>query len=282
VPLPLALVPGSPTWPSVLSSLPSAPERLWLLGREELLRPGPRLAIVGTRSPTPYGIDQATAFARTLAARGVTIVSGLARGIDAAAHAGALDAGGATVAVLASGVDRPWPDGELARRVASEGLLLSEYPPGQPPRRHHFRLRNRIVSGLSDAVLVVEAARISGALITAHWAAEQGRSVFALPGRVDQPMARGCHRLLREGASLVEDPDELVRELGWAEVPGRGSERADTPASPLLRALVGETLTANELAARLLRPAQRVLAELAERELRGEVARSPGGLWRLG
>jgi len=215
----------------------------------------------------------------------VGVVSGLARGVDEAAHVAALEAGGATIAVLGSGVDRPWPAGELAERVAREGALVSELEPGTPARRHHFPRRNRLISGLADAVLVIEAAFASGSLITARWAADQGRTVLAVPGRVDHPMARGCHRLLREGALLAEDPEDVLRELGLV-----GPESAATHSQPnaepgasvgWLTHLRGETLSADELAERSGVPVSELLARLVELELAGRVARGPGGLWRL-
>lgn len=277
------LLPGSPSWPRELDTIASPPAELWARGRLELLRsePARRIALVGSRAPTPYGEEQAGLFARHLARLGVTVVSGLARGIDQAAHAGALEVGGGTLAVLGSGVDRPWPGGAVARRIEAEGLLLSEFPPGLGPRRHHFPLRNRLIAGLSAAVLVVEAGRVSGSLITAHWAADQGRTVFALPGRVDHPMAAGCHRLIREGATLVESPEELLDELGWVDAGAREDTPGPESATPLLAALRGETLSGDELAERLGRPASEVLVELVEHELAGRVARAPGGLWRL-
>lgn len=274
----LHLVPGRPGWPAELDAIEHPPEELWLSGRTELLQRGPRAAIVGTRSPTPYGELQAARIATFLASQGVVVVSGLARGIDEFAHRAVLDAGGATLAVLGSGVDRPWPQGELARRMQSEGCLLSEFPPGQTPRRQHFPWRNRLIAGLARAVVVVEAAHASGSLITAHWAADQGRSVFAVPGRVDHPMARGCHRLLREGAELLESPAELLPALGLAPI---SEAREQPPSSPLLAALHGETLTADELARKLARPVAAVLTELVELELGGALMRGPGGLYRL-
>lgn len=276
---PLYLVPGSPHWPEELDPIPNAPHELWVRGRVEVLEARPRVAIVGSRTPTPYGSDQARRFARALARAGVTVVSGMARGIDQVAHEAALEAGGATVAVLGSGVDRPWPRGPLAERMAREALLLSEYAVGQSPRKHHFPLRNRLISGLSAAVLVVEAARRSGSLITARWAIDQGREVFALPGRVDHPMSRGCHGLLRDGARLAECPEDLLSELG---VSGGGPEASpgEGPDHPILRALEGETLTLHELAQRLDQPAEIVLGALVELELYDRVARSPGGLFR--
>jgi DNA processing protein len=209
-------------------------------------------------------------------------VSGLARGIDAAAHAGALDAGGATLAVLGTGVDRPWPAGPLTERVRREGLLVSDFPPGTDARRHHFPLRNRLISGLSQAVVVIEAAEASGSLITARWAADQGRSVFAVPGRVDHPMARGCHRLIREGAELVESPEQVLEELGLRAAPtdARAAGAAAAHAR-VVAALTGETLGLDELALCLERDPGDLVVELLELELAGVLIKLPGGLWRL-
>lgn len=286
------LVPSAARWPRGLGEIEGAPTGLWARGRVELLDALPRVAIVGTRAPTPYGESQAARFAAAFAAAGACVVSGLARGVDRCAHAAALDAGGATVAVLGSGVDRPWPGGPLTERMLEEGLLLSELAPEQSPRPHHFPLRNRLISGLCEAVVVIEAAPASGSLITARWAADQGRAVFALPGRVDHPMARGTHRLIREGASLVESPREVLEELGLPGPPAStgssaGSSRGprareDRPGSaPVLAALRGETLGADELAERLGRDARDVLTELVQLELAGRVHRCPGGLYRL-
>lgn len=281
--VPVHLGPRSSLWPPELLTIEAAPDELWIRGREELLSLRPRVAIVGARAATAYGAAQARRFAERFAVAGVVVVSGLARGVDEAAHERALDSGGATIAVLGGGVDRPWPAGPLAARMESEGLLVSEFPPGTPPRRHHFPRRNRLISGLAQAVVVIEAAASSGSLITAHWAADQGRAVFALPGRVDHPMARGAHRLIREGATLVEDPDEVLQELGLA-LPTR-ERREPLPGerdrSPLCAALVGETASAEELALRLERDPSEVLTDLVELELRGAVVRGPGGLYRL-
>ncbi len=282
--VPVHLTPRSRAWPCELETIDAAPDELWARGRLDLLERGPRVAVVGSRSPTPYGLACASAFARELAAAGAVVVSGLARGVDQAAHEGALEVGGATIAVLGSGVDRPWPGGPVSARVTAEGLLLSEQRPGQPPRRHHFPLRNRLISGLSAGVLVVEAAQASGSLITARWAADQGKEVWALPGRIDHPMARGCHRLIREGATLVEEPREILRELGL----GSGIAQPHTPpgariegAQGILDALRGETLTADEIAGRGPRALGSVLTSLVELELAGAVVRGPGGLYRL-
>lgn len=274
----LHVQPGSALWPSELCEVEKPPDELWIAGRSELLARRPRVAVVGTRSPTPYGELQAARVAAFLALQGVVVVSGLARGIDACAHRAALECGGATLAVLGSGVDRPWPEGELAQRMCVEGCLVSEFPPGLGPRRHHFPWRNRIIAALARAVVVVEAAQASGSLITARWAADLGRSVFAIPGRVDQPMSRGCHRLLREGAELLESPAELLPGIGLAPAVEPSEDR---PHHPILGALRGETLTADELALRLARPTEEVLVSLVELELAGSVVRGPGGLFRL-
>ena len=282
--VPVRIEPRSATWPELLRPIEGPPEALWLRGRLPLLARTPRVAVVGTRAPTPYGEAQAARFAAALARAGVTVVSGLARGIDHAAHRAALDEDGGTIAVLGCGVDRPWPAGELADALVGRGLLLSEFEPGEPPRPHHFPLRNRVISGLCSGVLVIEAAQASGSLITARWAADQGRSVWALPGRVDHPMSRGTHRLIREGASLVESPEEILAEMGLDSA----QEAPNVPPNPvgesglaILEALRGETLTAEELASRLSRPLTTVLVTLVELEMAGHVARTPGGLYRL-
>ena len=273
----------SPSYPPALLHIDAPPESLWSRGRIELAnRSQPKIALVGTRAPTPYGEAQALRFGRALGRAGIVVVSGLARGIDQAAHRGALEVGGDTIAVLGSGLERPWPDVPLVDEIAAHGLLLSEHEPQVPPRPHHFPLRNRIISGLVDGLLVVEAAAASGSLITAQWALDQGREVFALPGRVDHPMSAGCHKLLREGAGLVESPAELIALLyGASESPGmaRGGARVQ---SPLEKALQGETLSPNELAERLKLPVEDVLVKLVGLELEGRVVRAPGGLYRLG
>ena len=278
------LDPQSSRFPRELDEIESAPTDIWGEGTVELFDVRPRVAIVGSRSPSPYGFAQAHRFARQLAAAGVAIVSGLARGIDHTAHEAALDVGGVTLALLGSGVDRPWPRGPLAERIRSEGLLLSEFAPGTPPRRHHFPLRNRLISALAEVVVVIEAAYASGSLITARWAVDQGRDVYAVPGRVDHPMARGCHRLIREGATLIEDPDVILSELGL-RADRVDTDRADderrAPHSPLLALLEGETLSLDDFCARLDRSASLVLSELVQLELAGRIVRAPGGLYRL-
>ena len=176
----------------------------------------PQIAVIGSRNPTAGGLDHARDFAGTLARQGMTITSGLASGIDTAAHVAALDAGALTIAVNGTGLDRVYPSSSraVAGRIRSQGAMISELPLGSPPKRQHFPSRNRIISGLSLAVLVIEAGLNSGTLITARKAAEQGRDVFALPGSLNNPMAKGCHRLIRDGARLVETTADIMQELG--------------------------------------------------------------------
>jgi len=206
---------GEPDYPPMLAEIPGPPLLLYVNGRIDALHL-PSLAIVGSRNPTAGGIRNAESFSAHLASRGFSIVSGLAQGIDAAAHRGALGAGGTTVAFLGTGIDRVYPaaNRQLAHDIAAQGALATEYAPGTPPERWHFPERNRLISGLSLGTLVVEAARRSGSLITARLAAEQGREVFALPGSIHNALARGCHRLIREGAKLVETADDILEELG--------------------------------------------------------------------
>jgi len=202
-------------YPPLLRTLPDAPLALWVEGRDCALLSAPQLAIVGSRNPTRGGRETAEQFARYLSERGLTITSGLATGIDTAAHMGALAGGAGTIAVLGSGPDSIYPQANagLAKRIMAEGLIVSEFPPGTPPRAAHFPQRNRIIAGLSAGTVVVEAARRSGSLITARRAAEYGREVFAIPGSIHNPLTKGCHRLIREGAKLVDDVADILVEL---------------------------------------------------------------------
>lgn len=202
-------------YPPLLREIPDPPIALYVLGaRAALTRP--QLAIVGSRNPTPVGIENARALARALAQAGLTVTSGLALGVDGAAHRGALEAGGATIAICGTGLDRVYPARHraLAHAIANNGALVSEFALGTPPRPEHFPIRNRLISGLALGVLVVEAALESGSLITARLALEQGREVFAIPGSIHSPQSRGCHVLIRQGAKLVETANDVLEELG--------------------------------------------------------------------
>jgi len=205
---------GDNDYPELLGQISRPPSELFVRGEPGLLQM-PALAIVGSRNPTQAGARNAFEFARHLGSMGFCIVSGLAEGIDTAAHRGALDAGAATVAFLGHGIDRVYPasNRDLAHEIAAHGALVSEFPLGTHPGRENFPQRNRLISGMSLGTLVVEAARRSGSLITARFAGEQGREVFALPGSIHNPLARGCHQLIRQGAKLVETADDIVAEL---------------------------------------------------------------------
>ncbi|MDA7977433.1 MAG: DNA-processing protein DprA [Pirellulales bacterium] len=246
------------------------------------------IAIVGTRHATNYGLAQAQGLAAGLARAGLTIVSGLARGVDAAAHRGALKAGGRTIAVLASGVRNIYPPEheELAAEIASQGAVVSEAPPRVAPRSGVFPQRNRVISGMSLGVLVIEAAARSGALITARHAMEQGRDVFALPGRVDNRVARGCHALLRDGAKLVESPDDILEELGPLVSPATAAdgETVHHPGELLLNDLEREVLAKVQADATSIDdivtasglPAHQVLSALSVLEMRRLIRRLSG------
>lgn len=228
---------SDPRYPPLLRQCQDAPLGLFVAGNPDHLW-HPALAMVGSRSASAGGCDNARAFARAFCRAGLAVASGMAAGIDGAAHEAALEGGGITLAVLGTGPDRPYPrhHAGLMERVAAHGAVVSEHPPGTPPRAEHFPGRNRIIAGLSLGTLVVEAALRSGALITARMAAEYGREVFALPGSIHNPQARGCHRLIRDGAQLVETPHEVL--AGIAGLAGRlardlvPADSAATPADP--------------------------------------------------
>ena len=220
------LQPSDDFWPPLWREMPDPPPEIHVSGDPQgLLVPG--VAIVGTRRATVRGMAFARALAAALANHGFTIVSGLARGVDAAAHRGALDVGGATVAVLGTGIDRTYPQEheDLRRDLEERGCCLSEFPPGTPPRKHHFPLRNRLLAGLVQGVVVVEAPRPSGALVTAYAALDYDREVFAVPGPVELNSSRGCHHLLREGAHLVESVQDVLAVLGPPRVKTRSTCR---------------------------------------------------------
>jgi len=285
----------SPHYPDLLKTLPDAPLALFIQGDPELLA-SPQIAMVGSRNPTRGGIQAATEFAAHFARNGLTVTSGLALGIDGAAHEGALSSGGPTIAVMATGPDRIYParHRELAHAIAETGALVSEFPPGTAPKAGHFPRRNRIISGLSLGVLVVEAALRSGSLITARFAAEQGREVFAIPGSIHNPLARGCHRLIREGAKLVETAADVLGELApalgrWLEqepLDGHLSTEAPEAAGEpdpeyqnLLNAMGFDPVSADMLVERTGLAPETVSSMLLLLELEGRVSPVPGGLY---
>lgn len=285
---------GDADYPSLLLQTADPPLLLYLEGRAELLS-APSVAVVGSRHPTAQGLDNARRLAHQLSQRGWTVVSGLAAGVDGAAHAGALEGEGSTVAVVGTGLDTVYPAGHraLAGRIVAHGLMVSEFALGMEPLPAHFPQRNRLIAGLSRGTLVVEAALRSGSLITARQAAEAGREVFAIPGSIHSAQARGCHALLRDGAKLVESVDDIIEELGDAPSPsGQASlPLSTTPESPapgadaaqgdeILRVLGHDPATLDALMARCGWPAPALSVRLMELELEGLVARLPGGLFQ--
>lgn len=278
-------------YPPLLRESGHAPAFLYVRGDAGLLASA-QLAIVGSRSPTAGGRADAFEFARYLAGAGLTITSGLALGIDAAAHRGALAGGGRTIAVCGSGLDRVYPREHeaLAAEIAASGALVSEFPPGVPPLRANFPQRNRVISGLALGVLVVEAARQSGSLITARHAGEQGRETFAIPGSIHNPLSRGCHQLIRSGAKLVESAADILDELRIpfsiqslepaktvaGEVPGEPPP-LDKEYEILLDALGFDPTGVDTIVERTGLPADSVASMLLILELEGRIAPHPGG-----
>lgn len=264
-------------YPMVLGAIADAPLVLWSRGQLTALD-RPAVALVGSRAASPYGLAVSERLAAELGSRGVTIVSGLARGIDSAAHRGALKANAPTVAVLGSGVDVVYPPEhrELARDIEATGLVVSELAPGTPPLKAFFPRRNRIISGLSRAVVVVEAGQRSGSLITARAALDQGRDVLAVPGNILSGCNRGAHGLLRDGAKIVESPDDILEELGLGE--RRLCCAPDAADDPVLGCLApGEPVDLDAIAERSGIAPQRLLTRLFELEMQGLVCRAGGG-----
>ena len=279
---------GDARYPTALLNIEDPPLLLYLAGRLDLsLETQRSLAIVGSRNPTPQGALNARQFAQALAAQGLTIVSGLALGIDGAAHEGALTGTGttdrlATVAVVGTGLDRVYPKRHhaLAHRISEQGLLISEYPLGTPPLAANFPRRNRLIAGLSGATLVVEAALQSGSLITARLAAEQGKEVFAIPGSIHATQSHGCHALIRQGAKLVESAQDVLEEMpGWTGIsPTAPAQHHEEDDDVLLQALGLDPVSLDALQARTGLPIPALQARLMALELEGQVARLPGGL----
>lgn len=266
-------------YPPGLRDIPQSPPILYLKGE---LRDADRwaVAVVGTRRYTSYGRQVTEEISRALAHQGITIVSGLARGIDGIAHQAALDAGGRTIAVLGSGVDRIYPPEHrgLAQEIASQGVVISDYPLGTPPEGQNFPPRNRIISGLSRGVIVVEAGRRSGALITAKYAADQGREVFAVPGNIHAPQSRGSNMLIQQGAHPLLSPQDVMEVLELSQVGGSQPERSALPSNPteaiLYQVLGLEPLHVDDICARVELPVETVTATLAVMEIKGLVRKT--------
>ena len=300
-------------YPPVLLNIEDPPLMLYLLGvhvntaffaPENRAKDAVNLAMVGSRNPTPQGEANAREFARYFASKGLTVVSGLALGIDGAAHDGALIGDGQTIAVVGTGLDRVYPKKHLAlaHRIAAQGMLVSEFPLGTPPLTANFPKRNRIISGLSVGTLVVEAALKSGSLITARMAVEQGRDVFAIPGSIHSLQSRGCHALIKQGAKLVEVAEDVLEELGLSllaapmpaqrravshtaretEAPLQQTQQGEAANSDsaLLTALGHDPVSLDALQARTGLPTPRLQAELMTLELQGQLARLPGGFFQ--
>lgn len=279
-----AITLGDPRYPNALLESPDPPLLIYAQGRLELLQCD-AIAVVGSRNPTPQGVDNARAFAGHLSQAGLTVVSGLALGVDAAAHAGGLEGTASTVAVVGTGLDIVYPRRNLglAHRIAAKGLIVSEYSIGTPSMAPNFPRRNRIIAGLAGGTLVVEAALQSGSLITARLANEAGREVFAIPGSIHSPQSRGCHALIKQGAKLVETAQDILEELRLPAVSASAAPAPlGTPAAdePLLAALGHDPVTLDALAARTGWSAAELSTRLLGLELDGLVARLPGQLFQ--
>ncbi len=280
---------GHAAYPPLLLQTADPPLLLYLQGDLACLVE-PAVAVVGSRHPSAQGADNAQALANELARAGWVVVSGLAQGIDAAAHEGALAAGGRTLAVVGTGLDITYPARHraLAQRIVAQGALLSEYAPGTPPLREHFPQRNRLIAGLTRGTLVVEAALRSGSLITARLANEAGREVWAVPGSIHAPQSHGCHALIKQGATLVESAQDVLDDLQspglrQATLPLQRTPAAAADAAaadPLLAALGEDPVTLDALLARTGESTATLSARLLELELSGQVARLPGGLYQ--
>lgn len=285
---------GDAAYPASLLNIADPPIVLYMMGTLTMpsaaAAAGLRIAIVGSRNPTPQGEINARQFAKSFGASGMCVVSGLAMGVDGAAHDGALLGGGTTIAVVGTGLDRVYPKKhlELAHRIAAQGMIISEFPLGTPPLSANFPKRNRIISGLSQGTLVIEAALKSGSLITARMATEQGKEVFAIPGSIHSPQSRGCHWLIKQGAKLVENAEDVLEELqlpvtrqieGDTDEDDEASEA--TPADQgFMSALGFDVVSLDALQARTGLPTPELQARLLELELDGVVTRLPGGLFQ--
>ena len=286
---------ASEHYPPLLRTIADPPPVLWFRGDASALT-RPAVAIVGSRAATPYALEVAARLGGELAGRGVLVVSGLARGADGAAHRGCLDAGGATIAVLGSGPDVVYPPEhrQLAASICAQGAVISEHGPGVPPLPEHFPLRNRLISGISLGVVVVEANEKSGSLITARYALEHGRDVMAVPGSVLGGRNRGSHALLKDGAKVVETADDILDELGWPalshaegplshvegpapEISGNSLQTCDL----LLKLSPGETYDLDEMSATVGLTGSQLLPRLTEWEMQGQLVKMAGGRYAI-
>jgi DNA processing protein len=268
-------------YPQALLNIPDPPLLLYVKGRIDLLN-RPALAIVGSRSATPQGINNAEAFARSLSDAGLCVISGMAHGIDAAAHRGALCGQGGSIAIVGTGLDIVYPSAnrDLAHALAQQGALISEFPLATPPLAANFPRRNRLISGMSLGCLVVEASLQSGSLITARLALEQGRDVFAIPGSIHAPQSKGCHALLKQGAKLVETAQDILEELGgMVETPASASSTEDAD-PPLLEHLGFDPVDVDTLSLRCGLTIAELSAMLLTLELSGRICVLPGGLYQ--
>ncbi|MDP2817337.1 MAG: DNA-processing protein DprA [Polaromonas sp.] len=283
---------GDSCYPAALLDIEDPPSMLYMLGalgtqaQAAIKNRALCLAMVGSRNPTPQGESNARQFAKVFGAADLCVVSGLALGVDGAAHDGALLGGGTTIAVVGTGVDRVYPKKhrDLAHRIAQGGLIISEFPLGTPPLTANFPKRNRLISGLSQGTLVVEAALKSGSLITARLAAEQGKDVFAIPGSIHSPQSRGCHALIKQGAKLVESAQDVLEELRLpypATTANASPDSDDEPEeAPLLSAMGFEPVSLDALQARTGLPTSELQGQLLELELADVITRLPGGLFQ--
>lgn len=274
---------GDPDFPPLLLQMADPPLMLYVVGQLSALALPNKIAIVGSRNPTPQGQINASQFAAALGESGLCVVSGLALGVDGAAHEGALEVGASTIAVVGTGLDRVYPKRhhDLAHRIAERGAIVSEYPLGTPPLPPNFPQRNRIIAGLCQGTLVVEAAVASGSLITARLATEMGREVFAIPGSIHAPQARGCHALIRQGAKLVESAQDVLEDLQLAPAePSLFETNTENTADPdgLLEAMGFDPVSLDALQARTGLDTATLQGRLLELELQGDVSRLPGGL----
>jgi DNA processing protein len=275
---------ADPEYPQLLLQIPDPPILLYVRGRIDLLNT-PALAIVGSRNPTPQGIHHAERFAAAFSQAGLSITSGLALGIDAAAHRGALAVAGNTVAFIGTGIDRIYPakNKQLTIDIAHNGAIVSEFPLATPASAANFPRRNRLISGFSLGVLVVEAALESGSLITSRLACEQGREVFAIPGSIHSPQSRGCHHLIKQGAKLVESVQDVLEELRWsARLPAHDDSHLAEPSPPslVLSAMGFDPLGVDQLAQRTGLPIEALSVALLQLELEGRVASLSGGRYQ--